>query len=181
MALFGSRRGAAGGLALPLMIFAFVLVGGFLAWLNQQARSQQVAVVEDFAGGVDLAAAIVVANAVFGANPMALSDELIQVNRLLVQSLVGSQAFFVELEGHAGPYLVKMGAEVVADSVVVPSGVTVAVIGFVHAMTDSVADDWVANGGITEGDRILAIFAESFLEAADIIVAQAEPGAGPQE
>ena len=180
MASFGSRRGAAGGLALPLMIFAFVLVGGFLAWLNQQARSQQVAVVEDLVGGVDLAAARVIATAAFGANPMAQRDVLIQVNRLLVQSLVGSQAFFVEVAGHAGPYLVKLGQEVVADSVVVPSGATVAVIGFVHPMTDSVADDWVASGGITEGDRILAIFAESFLEAADIIVVQAEPGAGSQ-
>ena len=181
MVSFGSRRGAAGGLALPLMIFAFVLVGGFLAWLNQQARSQQVAVVEDSGDGVDISTVRVIENAVFGADPMALTDELIQVNRLLVQSLVGSQAFFVEMDGQAAPYLVKLGPEVVADSVVVPNGATVAVIGFVHAMTDSVADDWVAHGGITESDRILAIFAESFLEAADIIVVGGEAGAGSQE
>jgi biotin carboxyl carrier protein len=28
------------------MVFAFVLVGGFLAWLNQRARSEELAVVE---------------------------------------------------------------------------------------------------------------------------------------
>ena len=37
-------------------------------------------------------------------------------------------------------------------------------------MSESVADDWVATGAIAEGDRILATFAQSFLEAVDIIV-----------
>mgnify|MGYP004284479547 CR=1 FL=1 len=180
MASFGSRRGVAGGLALPLMVFAFILVGGFLAWLNQQARSQQVEVVEEVVEEDGLADATVVATAVFGANPMAQSGELIRVNSLLVQSLVGSQAFFVEMEGQSGPYLVKLGPAVVADSVVVPNGSTIAVIGFVQQMTDSVADDWVASGGIAEGDRILAIFADSFLEASDIVVAGGESGAEPQ-
>ena len=87
MASFGSRRGVAGGLALPLMVFAFILVGGFLAWLNQQARSQQVEVVEEVVEEDGLADATVVATAVFGANPMAQSGELIRVNSLLVQSL----------------------------------------------------------------------------------------------
>jgi len=178
MVSFGSRRGVAGGLALPLMVFAFVLVGGFLAWLNQRARSEELAVVEDFAGEGDLAAARLVATDVFGADPLAYPDALIQVNRLLVQSLVGAQAFFVEVPGQPSPYLVKLGPEVVADSVAVPNGATVSVIGYVHQMTDSVADDWVANGGLSEGNRVLAIFAESFLEAADIIVAEAGPGAG---
>jgi hypothetical protein len=115
---------------------------------------------------------------VFGADPLAYPDALIQVNRLLVQSLVGAQAFFVEVPGQSSPYLVKLGPEVVADSVAVPNGATVSVIGYVHQMTDSVADDWVASGGLSEGNRVLAIFAESFLEAADIIVAGAGPGAG---
>jgi len=180
MASFGSRKGAAGGLALPLMVFAFILVGGFLAWLNQQARSQQVAVIEDPVEEAGLTTARVIATPVFGANPMAQGGMLIQVNRLLVQSLVGSQAFFVEVDGQPAPYLVKLGPEVVADSVVVPSGSTVSVIGFVHQMTDSIADDWVASGGITESDRVLALFAESFFETVDIIVAGSEPGAEPQ-
>ncbi len=159
------------------MVFAFVLVGGFLAWLNQQARSEELAVVEDFTDDAGLVARVVPTD-VFGADPSAFPEVLIQVNRLLVQSLVGAQAFFVEVPGQPSPYLVKLGPEVVADSVVVPNGATVSVIGYVHQMTDSIADDWVASGGLSEGDRVLAIFAESFLEAADIIVAGAEPGAG---
>jgi len=159
------------------MVGAFVLAGGFLAWLNQQARSEELVVVEDFTDDAGLAAARVVPNDVFGADPLAYPDALIQVNRLLVQSLVGAQAFFVDVPGQPSPYLVKLGPEVVADSVVVPNGATVSVIGYVHQMTDSIADDWVASGGLSEGDRVLAIFAESFLEAADIIVAGAEPGA----
>jgi hypothetical protein len=55
--------------------------------------------------------------------------------------------------------------EVVADSLDLATNTTVSVTGTVYAMTDSVADSWVASGVIAESDRVLAIFAESFLEA----------------
>ena len=171
MASFGSRKGASDTGSLVLMISTFVVVGGFLAWLNTKAAEQEVAVVEDTSGGPDLlGSAPVVDAAVFGSDPMAHSDGVVRVNNLLVQSAVGSQAFFVEMPNQPGPYLVKMEARVVADSVSVPSGSRVSLVGRVQAMSDSVADDWVASGAITENDRILATFAQSFLEAVDIIV-----------
>ena len=37
-------------------------------------------------------------------------------------------------------------------------------------MSDSVADAWVAGGGIREGGRIVALFAESFFEAEEVTV-----------
>ena len=172
MASFGSRKGASGTGSLVLVIMTFVVVGGFLVWLNIQAAETEVAVVEDTSGGSDEAAsAPVVEAAVFGSDPMANSGGVFRINGLAVQSNVGSQAFFVEMPNQSGPYLVKMGPRVVADSVSVVSGSRVSVVGRVYAMSDSVADDWVASGAITENDRILATFAESFLEAVDIIVA----------
>ena len=47
MANFGSRRGFADKLALPLMILAFLVVVGFLYWLNVTAEPTQVAIVEE--------------------------------------------------------------------------------------------------------------------------------------
>ncbi len=42
MANFGSRRGFADKLSLPLMILAFLVVIGFLYWLNVTAEPTQV-------------------------------------------------------------------------------------------------------------------------------------------
>ena len=171
MASFGSRKGAANGGSVVLMVLAFLGVGGFMVWLNIRAAETEVAVVEDTSGEAeDFGSAPVVDAGVFGSDPMAHSDGVVRINDLLVQSGVGAQAFFVEMPNQPGPYLIKMGARVVADSVTVPSGSRVSVVGRVFLMSDSVADDWVATGAIAEGDRILATFAQSFLEAVDIIV-----------
>jgi hypothetical protein len=157
--------------SLILMISAFIAVGSFLFWLNIKAADTELAVITDTTGeSSEISSAPVVDVALFGSNPMAHSDGIIRINNLLVQSGVGSQAFFVEIPGQPGPYLVKLGPDVVADSVSVPSGSRASVIGNIYTMTDSVADDWVAIGAITEDDKILASFAESFLEALDIIV-----------
>ena len=153
------------------MISAFVIVGGFLAWLNMKAADIEVAVVEDTSGDSEgLGSAPVVEAAVFGSDPMAHSNGVVRINNLSVESAVGSQAFFVAMPNQRGPYLIKMGARVVADGVSVPSGSRVSVVGRVYAMSDSVADDWVATGAITEDDKILATFAQSFLEAVVVVV-----------
>ena len=161
------------------MLLTFAVVGGFLYWLNMQADELDVAVVEEEAADVDdFSSAPTVDAGVFGSDPMAQAGGVIRIDDLLVQSAVGSQAFFVEMPNHAGPYLIKMGVRVVADSVAVPSGSQVSVIGSVYAMSDSVADDWVASGAITEADRILATFAPSFLEVVDILMEGDEGGDG---
>ena len=152
------------------MLLTFAVVGGFLYWLSMQAAEMEVAVVEEAVDVEDFSSAPIVDAGVFGSDPMAHAGGVIRIDDLAVQSAVGSEAFFVEMPNHAGPYLIKMGARVVADSVAVPSGSQVSVIGSVYVMSDSVADDWVASGGITEADRILATFAESFLEVVDILM-----------
>ena len=114
---------------------------------------------------------VAVALDVFGANPMAYADILVTLHGLPVQALVGSQAFFSLLPRHRAPYLVKMLPEVVVDGGVIEAGAIVAVTGMVYAMSDSVADAWVASGGIAEADRVLAVFAASFFEASGVAVA----------
>ena len=159
------------------MVVAFLLAGGLMAWLRINAVPVEVEVLEGDAM-VEENVSTLVAIDVFGANPMAQADVLVELRGLLVQSLVGSEAFFLAVPGQSGPYLARMLPEVAASGVVVESGATVTITGRVYAMSDSVADAWVAGGGITEGNRILAVFAESFFEAEEVtITAQPQPDA----
>ncbi len=167
MVSFGSRKGEAGSLSVYLMVVAFLLVGGFFAWLSVKAAPVEVAVVEE---GPTENLATVVALDVFGTDPMAQAGMVIQLARLGVQSLIGAEAFFVGVPNLTSPYLIKMTSGVVANGGVVENGATVSLTGMVHAMSDSVADAWVASGGIAEDDRIIAEFAESFFEASEVNV-----------
>ena len=169
MVAFGSRRGEAGTLSVYLMAGAFLSVAGLMAWLFVRAAPVEVEVVE---GGPDVEEVMptVVATDVFGADPTAQEGMFIQLNGIPVESPVGSEAFFIQVPGQTGPYLVKMIPDVVTSGVVVESGATVSLVGAVHAMSDSVADAWVASGGISEGERILASFAQSFFEAEGVTV-----------
>ena len=176
MVPFGSRRGAAGSRTLPLMILSFLVAGGFFTWLYFQAAPVEVQVVEGPVDDEQVARIITIED--FAANPMAYEGLVIQVRGLGVRSrpgAAGSEVFFVGLPP-ATEYLVRMLPEVAADGVVVEARATVAVTGTVYTMSDSVADSWVASGGIAEGDRIQAIFATSFLEARAVsVTAQAPP------
>ncbi len=146
-----------------MMVVAFLSAGGFLFWLSVKAVPLEVEVVEG-APVVDENVATRVAPDVFGSNPMAQADILIELRGLPVSGLVGSEAFFLAVPNQSGPYLARMLPELAASVEDLASGATVTVTGRVYAMSDSVADAWVAGGGIAEGERILAVFAESFLE-----------------
>ncbi len=171
MVSFGSRKGEAGSLSMYLMVGAFLVAGGFFAWLSVEATPVEVEVVE----GGEGAPAMVVATEAFGMDPMAHAGTLIEVRGLGVNSHVGAEALFLLVPGQANPYIVKMLPEVAANAEEIENSATVAVTGRVYAMSDSVADAWVASGGIGEGDRILAIFAESFLEIEEITVLAPPP------
>ena len=166
---FGSRRGEAGALSVYLMAGAFLSVAGLMAWLFVRAAPVEVEVVEG-GSGIEEDAPTVVATDVFGADPMAQADMLITLHGLPVQSLVGTQAFFVEIPNQSAPYLARMLPEAIAEGVEVENGATVSVTGRVHAMSDSVADAWIYTGGLAEADRALAVFAESFFEIDEVTV-----------
>ena len=67
MVSFGSRRGEAGSLSIYLMVGAFLVAGGFFAWLSVKAAPVDVAVVEE--GPVENLATVVAID-VFGTNPL---------------------------------------------------------------------------------------------------------------
>ena len=175
MVPFGSRRGEAGARTLPMMILAFVVAGAFFTWLYFQASPVEVQVVEGPVEEQRVARLITVE--VFAADPMAQEGLLIQVHRLGVTSNVGMGAVFVGLPPSSS-YMVKMPAEMLADSVFLETGSTVSVTGTVYAMSnpDSVANAWIASGAIGEGDRPLVQFAESYIEAQAVeVTAPPEP------
>jgi len=168
MASFGSRRGEAGARTLPLMLGAFVVAGGFFTWLYFQAVPVEVEVVQG-EEPVEQIMATVVETDVFGMDPMAQAGMIIELRRLGVENPLpeSPQAFFV---GAPGNYLIKMPPEVTVVGGELEYGATISVTGVVHAMSDSVKDAWIASGGLAESDRILADFAESFLEARAVSV-----------
>ena len=167
MVAFGSRRGEAGSLTMYLMVGAFLMAGGFFFWLSIKATPVEVVVIEGDAP-VEQSSAMVVPTDTFSMDPMAYAGMVVELRRLGVDGLLGNEAFFVLTPG--GQYLVKMLPEVVVIGGDLEDGATVSVTGTVYAMSDSVADAWVASGSISAGDRVLALFAESFLEARAVSV-----------
>ena len=176
MATLGSRRGSADQLALPLMILAFVLVGGFLYWLNITAEPTEVAIEEAVRETASGASAILSVED-FLANPEGQIDAVVEVNGARIASRLGTQAFWIGPDD--APYLVRMAPELVAagGQVMVESVVTV--VGTVFMMSDSVLTAWDAQGMFAnEGDRIVAEFATSFLEARTVEAEGGAAGAG---
>jgi len=178
MVAFGSRRGEAGSLTMYLMVGAFLMAGGFFFWLSIKATPVEVVVIEG-EDPVEQSSAMVVPTDAFGMDPMAQAGMVIELHRLLVRNPLpgSSEAFFV---GVPGDFLVKMLPEVVVIGGDLEYGATVSVTGMVYAMTDSAKDAWIAGGGLAEGDRILADFAESFLEARAVsVTAPPQPDPDP--
>lgn len=153
-----------------MMILAFVAAGGLLAWLYGRATSGVEVEVVEGSAVVQEAMATVLSTAVFGEDPLAQVDNYLQMHGLPVQGRLGSQAFFVQLPDQPGVYLMKMLPALVADSVVVEMGATVSVTGRAYAMSDSVANSWVAAGAIGETDRVVASFQTSYFEVEEVNV-----------
>ena len=166
-----SRRGAA-NLGMPLMILAFLAIGGFLYWLNLQAkadaasRAVQEDVVEDAAGPM---AGTVVPGEDLQMDPSPYEGMTIKIEGLSVASGLGTQGFWLELP-NKNPFLVSMSEAVKAEGITVAPGQAVSVSGVIFAMNDSVLNAWSVAGAIGEGDRLAAEFATHFLEAQQVQV-----------
>jgi len=176
MATLGSRRGSADQLALPLMILAFVLVGGFLYWLNITAEPTEVAI-EEAAPETAHGASAILAIEDFLANPEGQIDAVVEVNGARIASRLGTQAFWIGPDD--APFLVKMGPGLVeaGTEILVESMVTV--VGTVFMMSDSILASWDEQGVFANaGDRIVAEFATSFLEARVVETEGGAAGAG---
>ena len=165
-----SRRGAA-NLGMPLMIVAFLAIGGFLYWLNLQAQADAAsrAVVEEVPEETSPLMGTLVSGQDLQTDPSPFEGVTVQVQGMTVASGMGSQAFWLELP-NKNPFLVYMSDAVTAEGITVTPGQVVSVSGVIHAMGDSVLNAWSAAGGIGEGDRLAAEFATHFLEAQQIQV-----------
>ncbi len=177
MATFGSRRGFSDKLSLPLMVLAFLFVGGFLYWLSIKAVPTEVVIVEEEVHRSSGASAILdVVD--FLADPEKYDGQVVEVNRAQIVNRLGEQAFWMGTAD--APFLVKMSPALLEAGPTIQVEQVVTVVGQVHILTDSVLTAWDALGTFpTETDRFLAEFAlnSPFLEAVSV-EAQSSPGGG---
>ena len=166
MANFGSRRGFAEKLSLPLMVVAFLAVVGFLYWLNITAEPTEVTIVEEDTGRSGSGASAILDVADFLPNAAQYEGQVVEVLGARVASRLGPQAFWIGPDDR--PFLVKMSAELMQSSTQILIEQRLNLTGTVWIMSDSVHAAWDAQGAFpNEGDRIVAEFAigSPFLEA----------------
>jgi hypothetical protein len=173
MADKASRRGAV-NLGMPLMIVAFLIMGGFLYWLFLQAQAQKAEeAVKMQEAAAEKANTYPDATSVMGvelqkdASPMV--GKLVKVEPLPVASKLGTQGFWLELP-NKNPFLVSLDDSLKADSISVRAGQKVTVVGTIRAMSDSAVNAWVSSGAIGEGDKLAAEFATHYLQAVHVQV-----------
>lgn len=167
MAKLGSRRGFADKLSLPLMVLAFLVVIGFLYWLNVTAEPTEVTIVEEEARSSGASA--ILDEVDFLADAGRYEGQVVEVTNARVASRLGPQAFWIGPDD--SPFLVKMGPEVVEAGTEVLIEQRLTLVGTVWVMSDSAHAAWDALGAFpNEGDRIVAEFAigSPFLEVSSI-------------
>ncbi len=169
MANFGSRRGFADKLSLPLMILAFLVVIGFLYWLNVTAEPTQIVIEEE--GDVRSSSASAILNVEdFLADAVQYDGQVVEVTDARVASRLGPQAFWIGPDDR--PFLVKMAPELVEAATEVLIEERLTLVGLVSVMSDSTHAAWDGQGAFpNEGDRIVAEFAigSPFIEVSEIV------------
>ena len=174
MATLKSRAGAA-KLGAPLMVLSFLMVAGFMYWLSVTAEPTEVEVVAPAA-----ALENVVAFDAFSAGPAGYVGDVVSLEDITVNSLLGHHAFWTNLvDANGTAYLLHLSDSLVADTLVsVSDDIVVTVTGTVVAMNDSILDAWDAAGAFrVQVDRTLAEFAENFIEVTLIQLPEpSEPG-----
>lgn len=175
MANIGSRRGFADKLSLPLMILAFLVVIGFLYWLNVTAEPTQIVIEEE--GGARASSASAILNVEdFLADAGQYEGQVVEVTGARVASRLGPQAFWIGPDD--APFLVKMAPDLVAAGTQILIEQRLTLTGLVSVMSDSTHAAWDAQGAFpNDGDRIVAEFAigSPFLEVTEITT---QPSAG---
>ncbi len=147
MANFGSRKGFAEKLSLPLMILAFLAVIGFLYWLNVTAEPTVVTIVEE-EGPRSSGASAILDVADFLSGPGQYEGRIVEVTNARISSRLGTQAFWIGPDDR--PFLVKMGPELVAAGTDIRIEQRVNLTGTVWMMTDSAHAAWDAQGAFPE-------------------------------
>jgi len=163
----GSRRGAT-NLGTPLMIVAFIIIGGFMYWLSEQAAAERaMREVEETPAEDTMPAVETVPVADIEVDATPFVGQEVRIANTNVASALGTQGFWLETPS-GNPFLVSKGPEVMAAGTTVTPGNPVTVVGTVHAMSDSILTAWTEGGSIAESDRIVAEFATHFVEATQV-------------
>lgn len=161
-----SRRGAA-DLGMPLMVVAFLVIGGFMYWLQAEAATQkalQLVEVTEPEVATDASGATIIDPADIQLDASSFEGQLIRIEHLNVASLLGTQGFWLELP-NGNPFLVSMNDAVMAQALAITMGGTATASGMLTAMTPEIAQAWVDAGTIGEGDQLAAEFATHYLDA----------------
>ena len=106
MAENASRRGAA-NLGMPLMIVAFIVIGGFLYWLNLQAAEERASEIEEETAAettAGLSGGTLVAATDIQTDATQYEGQEIRLEGLAVASGLGQQGFWLELPNR-NPFL----------------------------------------------------------------------------
>ena len=163
---------AKGGFNVVAMFVAFGAMAGFLYWLSITAVPTEVAVAEE-----DVTAQAVSLN-LFASNLIMYEGDLVAVDGMEVQSVLGPQVFLAAFPNDVS-YPVRL------DPALGPAGASVApmaqgrVTGTVFALTDSVLDAWEAESLFADdGAREAAAASTTFLLATELDLVSPEEGQG---
>jgi hypothetical protein len=164
---------------MPLMIVAFIVIGGFLYWLNLQAEAERASdlaeevaaeeVAETLAGGTLVNAQDI------QMDPSPYEGQEIRLEGLPVASGLGTQGFWIEMPNR-NPFLVSMSEGVKAEGLAIVPGQSASVVGTIYAMSDSALSAWTTAGAVGEGDRLAAEFATHYLEATGVVFSDGTDG-----
>lgn len=165
-----SRRGAV-DTGMPLMILAFVVIGGFMYWLTgQTAAERALKIVEDTVAVDDTDPGVTqVALGDLEVDPQPYLGTEVRVAGFGVASMLGTQGFWLATPS-GNPFLVSMSEGVLVEGMTLSPGDTVTVVGRVSQMNDSTLNVWTGAATINDNDRIVAEFATFFMEAATVRV-----------
>ncbi len=178
MADNASRRGAA-NLGMPLMIVAFIVIGGFLYWLNLQAEAERASDIAEEAAAEEVAETLAGGTLVAGQDiqmdPSPYEGQEIRLEGMPVASGLGTQGFWIEMPNR-NPFLISLSEGVKAEGIAIVPGQSASVVGTLYAMSDSALNAWTSAGAIGEGDRLAAEFATHYLEATAVVVEEGTGG-----
>lgn len=170
-----------GALNLPLMIVAFLAIGGFLYWLSVVSEPTDVAVAEEDPRAA-LAVAVPVSPVQFAEDPGRYVGERVRIPNVRVSAIMGMELFWFNLANEEEtPYLVQMDREWIDSQVQILPDDVLTLTGTVHAMSDSVLEAMERAGAFTEeGQRGLVDAVETFI-AADELELHSERAGEEQE
>jgi hypothetical protein len=148
------------------MLLAFGSMGGFLYWLSIAATPTEIAVAEEeIAQAVSLSA--------FARNPIMFEGDLVVVDGVEVQTVLGSQVFFATFPNDLS-YPIRIDRSLGAvGGQLVPAAMG-RVTGTVYALTDSILEAWDAESVFADDtQREAAAASTTFLLASELDIATA--------